>query len=158
MTALEPPAAACLERARSAVLNILVADGTGIAFSGFLLRRPDLGALLRAPEIVRQALLGSLMALAVISYALRRVWASRSALSDPARRAKRFHRGHVVAAAVGSLAVPLGLVYGLLIEPELSGVGPFWVVALALGALAWPRAAELEGFDAPMPEPSEPNA
>jgi hypothetical protein len=158
MVVLESPAVACLERTRAVVLDILVADGIGIAISGSLLRRADIGFLLRAPDIVGQMLLGTLMALAISSYVWRRVWSGRAALRDPARRARRFYLGHVVAAAIGALAVPLGFAYGSLIDPELIGVGPFWVVALALGALALPRASDLTDFDDPMPERSEPKA
>jgi hypothetical protein len=56
----------------------------------------------------------------------------------------------VAAAAVGALAVPLGLVYGWTVRPRLDAVAPFWVAALALGFLALPRVHELEGFDAPL--------
>jgi hypothetical protein len=41
-------------------------------------------------------------------------------------------------------------VYGWIVRPRLDAVAPFWVAALALGFLALPRAAELDGFDAPM--------
>ena len=37
----EPAAAACLERTRSAVLNVLVVVGAGIAASGWVLGRHD---------------------------------------------------------------------------------------------------------------------
>jgi hypothetical protein len=42
------------------------------------------------------------------------------------------------------------LVFGWLISPRLEAVLPFWITALVLGILAYPRGQELEGFDAPM--------
>jgi hypothetical protein len=156
MSDLEPAARACLERTRSAVLNILMADGLGIAAGGILLRWRDRGALFRAPDWMRRAMLGGLLAVVVASYLTRRILGRRSALRDPDHRAERFFRAHVIAAAVGALAVPLGLVYGWMVRPQLDEVAPFWVAALALGFLSLPRASELDDFDAPIPEPSEP--
>jgi hypothetical protein len=150
---LEPGALACLERTRSAVLNVLVAVGLGIAVSGLLLRWHDHQALFRASDAVRQALLGGLLVLAVVSYLCLRIGARRSRLCDPTRRGARFYRAHLLAAGVAALAIPLGLVYGWAVRPRLDAVAPFWVAALALGFLALPRAGELEGFDAPWPEP-----
>ncbi len=94
--------------------------------------------------------------LVVIGYLVRRIGTRRSALRAPASRASRFYRAHVAAALMGSLAVPLGLLHGWAVRPQLEAVAPYWVAALALGFLALPRAHELEGFDDPMPEPSEP--
>jgi hypothetical protein len=156
MSSLEAAALACLERTRSAVLNILVLDGVGIAVSGLLLRWRDRGALFRAPDGARQAMLGGLLALVVASFLCRRILARRSALRDPARRARRFFRGHVVSAALGALAVPLGFVYGWTVRPRLDAVAPFWVAALALGFLSLPRAVELVDLDDPLPHSSEP--
>jgi hypothetical protein len=150
MTHLEPAALACLQRTRNAVLNILVAVGVGIALSGLVLRWRDRSALSRAPEWVGQALLGGLLVLVVTSYLCVRLGARRSSLRDPAHRGLRFSRAHQRAALVGALAIPLGLVYGWMVRPQLAAVAPFWVAALALGFLALPRAHELEGFDAPL--------
>lgn len=144
-----PDAAATLERTRSAVLNVMVAAGAGIAVSGLLLRWRDGWAVDRAPEWIRRGLLGGLAALAVGSYLVRRRVARREALRDPAGRASRFFRAHVLSAALAALAVPLGLAYGWYVRPRLDAVAPFWVVALALGLLALPRAHELEGLDEP---------
>jgi hypothetical protein len=152
MNALEQAALACLERTRSAVLNILVADGIGIAASGLLLRWRDRGALFRAPDVARQAMLGGLFAVVVASYLCRRFLARRSVLRDPAGRARHFFRAHVASAALGALAIPLGLAYGWTVSPRLDAVAPFWVAALALGFLALPRGPELDDFDEPMPE------
>jgi hypothetical protein len=158
MSDREPAALATLERTRSAVLNILVAEGLGIAASGFLLRWRDRGALFRAHDQVRQGMLGGLLILVAASYLARRVLGSRSALLDPARRARRFFRAHVISALIGSLAVPLGLAYGWTVRPRLDAVAPFWVAALALGFLALPRASELDDLDVPPSAtgPSEP--
>jgi hypothetical protein len=152
MTGPEPAALTCLERTRSAVLNILVAVSCGIGASGLLLRWRDRNALLRASDSTRQALLGTLFVLVIASFLWKRVGAGRSALRDPSSRAARFFRAHVIAASLGALAIPLGLVYGWIVRPRLDGVAPFWVAALALGFLALPRAHELEGFEAPMLE------
>jgi hypothetical protein len=146
----EPAAASCLERTRAAVMNILVAVACGIGVSGLVLRWRDRTALLRASDGTRQALLGTLFVLVVASFLWKRIDAGRSALRDPSHRAARFFRAHVIAAALGALAIPLGLVYGWIVRPRLDGVAPFWVAALALGFLALPRAHELDGFDAPM--------
>jgi hypothetical protein len=147
MSHQEPAAVAALVRTRSAVLNILVAVGLGIASSGALLRWRDGRALLRTSEGARQAMLACLFALVVASYLCLRILARRGVLRDPARRASRFYRGHVAAAAVGALAVPLGLAYGWTVRPRLDAVAPFWVAALALGFLALPRAGQVDGLD-----------
>lgn len=134
-------AADCLERTRSAVLNVLIVAGTGIAVSGGLLRWRDRWALSRVPDGVGKGILAALMAVAVASYVVRRTVSGRSA------SATRFYRGHVIAAGLATLAVPLGLAYGWFVRPRLDAVGPFWVVALALGFLAFPRARQLEDLD-----------
>lgn len=148
---MTPPttAAVCLERTRGAVVNVLMATGTGIAVSGWLLRWHDRLAVFRAPDSVGRGLMAALVALALASYTVRRVRGGRESLRDPASRESRFYRGHVQAAALAALAVPLGLAYGWLVRPRLDAVAPFWVAALALGLLALPRASELEGFDDP---------
>ena len=158
MSDLDPASQACLERTRSAVLNVLIAVGLGIAVSGVVLRYRDHSALFRAPDSLRRGMLGGLLALVVASYLGRRILGRRSALRDPAGRASRFFRAHVIAASVGALAIPLGLAYGWMVRPRLDGVAPFWVAALALGFLALPRASELEDLDPPVPHagPSEP--
>jgi hypothetical protein len=148
---LDSSSAGCLERTRLAVLNVLVVVGLGIAASGFLLRWRDRWAVLRGPEPLRKGLLGTLVAVVVLSYVLRRRLGGREALRDPARRFERLYRSHVLSAGVAALAVPLGLVYGWYIRPRIDAVVPFWIAALALGFLALPRAIELEGFDEPAP-------
>jgi hypothetical protein len=146
---LDPPSAACLERTRSAVLNVLVVVGLGIAACGLLLRWRDRWAVVQGPEWLRRGLLGALLAVVVVSYATRRRLAGREVLRDPATRYARFHRGHLLAAVAAALAIPLGLAYGWFIRPRIDAVAPFWIAALALGLLALPRGVELEGFDEP---------
>jgi hypothetical protein len=153
---LEPPALTCLERTRSAVLNVLTVVGIAIALSGILIRWRDGWALERAPERIGRSLIGGLFSVLASSVVIRRVGAGRSALQPPTTRASRCFRAHLASALVGALAVPLGLAHGWFIRPRLDAVLPFWVAALALGVLAFPRAATLEGFDEPMP-PSQPS-
>ncbi|MDR3638204.1 MAG: hypothetical protein P4L84_30650 [Isosphaeraceae bacterium] len=155
MTPLEPAAVACLERTRSAVLNVLVGVGLAIALSGFLLRQRDRWPAVRVAEPVRRGMLGALLAIVVTSYGVRRVLGSRTALREPASRCARFHRAHMLSALVATVAIPLGLAYGWVSRPVLNEVAPFWVAALALGFLALPRASELDDFDAPIPPANE---
>jgi hypothetical protein len=155
MSPLEPAALACLERTRSAVLNVLVGTGLGIAVSGFLLRQRDRWPPIRAAEPIRRALLGALLAAVVVSYAIRRTGAGRAALRDPATRCGRFFSAHLWSALAATVPIPLGLAYGWVWRPVLNEVAPFWVAALALGFLALPRASELADFDAPMPPSNE---
>ena len=155
---MNPTAAdAGLERTRSAVLNVLVAVGLGIGLSGWALAR-------RAPVfaplpvwIAQRAAYLMLLILFLSSLAIRRIFASRHALRDPAGRGSRIYRAHVASAAVGALAVPLGFAFAWTFWPELEGVGPFWVVALATGVLAMPREAEVAGLDPPTKSPAEPD-
>jgi hypothetical protein len=156
MNALEPAALLCLDRTRSAVVNVLMVVGLGIAAAGLYLGKRDRGALLWSEREAGRGAHVLLFVLIVASFAVRRVIASRAALRDPAGRASRFFRAHLAGAIVGALALPLGAVYGWAVRPRLDAVLPFWVAALALGVLALPRAYELEGFDAPIPRSSEP--
>lgn len=148
---LHAPEIACLERTRSAVLNVLVAAGAGIAVSGWALGRLDAGALELDHETGQRYAYTALAALGGLSYFWRRNASSRAALRDPSTRADRFFRAHVSSAAIAAMAVPLGYLYGWGIYPRLGGVLPFWVAALALGFLAVPREAEVRDFDEPWP-------
>jgi hypothetical protein len=143
----------CLERTRSAVLNVMIGAGVAIACSGLILRWRDQAAAFRASEGTRRAMLAGLLGLGVASYLTRRIGTALTASTEMSRRASRFYRSHVVAAVVGALAVPLGLAYGWTVRPRLDAVAPFWVVALALGSLALPREAEIDVLE---PFPSEP--
>ena len=141
-----------LNRARSAVLNVLMAAGVGIAASGALLRWRDRWAVERAPDNVGRGLMAVLFALVVLSFAVRRAWGGREALRDPETRAQRLVRASVASAALAAMAVPLGLAYGWFVRPQLDAVLPFWVAAIALGFLAFPRPSVLEGLDPTDPE------
>jgi hypothetical protein len=152
MTPLEPTAVACLERTRSAVLNVLVGIGLAIAFSGIVLRQRDRWPAAHVPAGVRRGLLGALLAVVVGSQVVRRAVASRAVLRDPGTRCARFFRAHLLSALVATLAIPLGLVYAWVSRPVLQELAPFWVAGLALGFLALPRASALDDFDAPMGE------
>ena len=158
MSELEPAAVASLDRTRSAVLNVLVVVGLGIAASGLILGRRDEGALhwpIERETAFRRGVHALLLVLIVASFVVRRTRGGRAELRDPGRRASRFYWSHVVAAIVGGAAIGPGFAYGWAIRPDIRAVAPFWVAALALGFLALPREIELEGFDEPMPERSE---
>jgi hypothetical protein len=148
----DPSAAACLERTRSAVLNVLVVVGAGIAASGWVLGHHDPDAVLPWGLVkTRRASMVALVALIALAYLILRVVAGREMLRDPARRASRFFKGRVAASSVAALAVPLGFAYGWLVDPRLEVIAFFWVTALGLGFLALPRGHELDDFDEPMP-------
>jgi hypothetical protein len=140
----------CLERTRSAVLNVLVASGVGIAASGLLLRWRDGWAVFTATDVQRRGLMAALFVVTVMSYASRRILVSRSGFGEPADRPSRLYQAHLTAALIAALAVPLGLAYGWFVRPRLDAVAPFWVAALALGFLALPRARD---FCDPSSEP-----
>jgi hypothetical protein len=145
---LEIANATCLDRTRSAVLNVLVVIGGGIAASGWILGRHDPAAALPWGTIkTRQIALGALVALVAASYATLRGVAGREALRDPIRRHSRFYRGRLAASIIGTLTIPLGFAYGWYVDARLQSLAPFWVAALALGFLALPRGSELEGFE-----------
>ena len=148
---VDPAAEACLRRTRSAVLNVLIVVGAGIAASGLILGRRDRGALLWPDRKIERGVYLALMGVFLFSLIVRRSIAARSALRDPAGRASRFYRGHVLSAWVGALAIPIGFGYGWAVRPRIDVLGPFWVAGLALGLLSLPRDSELEGFDEPMP-------
>jgi len=140
---------ACLARTRTAVLNVLIADGLVIALSGGLLRFRT-GALgPAASRDLHQELMAGLLVISVISYAARRILSQRAVHGQAASRESLFYWSHVLPAIIAALAAPLGLVYGWWVDRSVQSVVPFWVVALALGTLALPRARELECFDRP---------
>ena len=148
----EPPVVACLERTRSAVLNVLVIVGAGIAASGWVLGHHDPDVALPWGTVqTRRATLGTLVAVLALAYAILRVGSGREALRDPSSRASRFYRSRVTAASVAALSVALGFAHGWFVDPELKSLAPFWVAALGLGFLALPRGPELDDFDEPMP-------
>ena len=149
------PEAECVDRTRSAVLNVMVLDGAGIAVSGWVLGRLDVGALLLNTDLFWRLSMGALFSILLFSRVMLRVGTGRSALKDPTKRGRRFRRAHVLSALIGGLAVPIGFGHGWAVEPSLQAVAPFWIVAIGVGIMALPRSTELEGFDEPMPSSAE---
>lgn len=149
---LDPEAAECLDRTRSAVLNVLVAVGAGIAVSGWTLGRLDRGALLWDPLMARRVSIAVVLALLVTSRLVLRVGSSRTVLRKTSDRYRRFSRAHVLSALIGAAGVPLGFAYAWAVKPRLEDISPYWVVALAVGFLALPRSHELADLDAPLPD------
>ncbi len=152
---LDPASLDCLEKTRSGVLNVLVGVGAVVALTGMLLHGRVAGALVPAPERLKEMMLSSLILIFIVSMILRRALGRSIRLHDPQLRSSRFFWGHVLPAVVGAVAAPLGLIYGWLISPRLEAILPFWVTALVLGILAYPRGHELEGFENPMAAPGE---
>ena len=153
---LDPGSIDCLRRTRASVLNVLMGVGVVVAVSGVILRGRPAGAWPALTPRLNDLMLGSLILIFAISTVMRRSLGRRARLSDPGLRDQRFFWGHVLPAVVGALAAPLGLAHGWLLSPRLETLIPFWVTALLLGVLAYPRGRELEGFDRPMPPPGEP--
>jgi len=151
-TGRDPSASACLDRARSAVLNVLVLIGVGIAASGWILGRHDPEPPDWGPQTTQRATLAALAVVATFAYLLLRVGSGRDALRDPSTRAARFFKARLGASVVAALAVPLGFAHGWLVDPRLPALAPFWVAALGLGFLALPRGPELDDFEGPMGE------
>ncbi len=147
---LNPVALRCLERTRSWVLNILVLVGLSILVSGLILGKTDWKLIVGDVEGWRRFLYAGLIGAVAASHLMRRVMGSRERLREPETRGERFFRTHVASALIGWLAAPLGLLYGLMIEPRFEAVVLFWVAAMLLGVLALPKAVELEGFTEPM--------
>jgi hypothetical protein len=144
---LDPASLDCLKKTRSGVLNVLVGVGVVVALSGMLLRGRVEGDV---PKGFSHIMYLGLILIFAASTIARRSLGRRSRLSDPSSRCARFFQGHVMAAVIGALAAPLGLVFGWLGSPRLEAILPFWITALVLGILAYPRGHELDGFDAPM--------
>ena len=131
------------------MLNVLVAVGMIVALSGFVLRSRAAGALFPVPDRVNQGMFLGLGLIFALSTILRRVLGARARLRDPLTRGTRFYWGHVVPALVGAGAAVLGFAYGWLISPRLEAILPFWLAALVLGVLSYPRGRELDDFDTP---------
>jgi hypothetical protein len=135
---------ACLERTRSHVLNVLVAVGLSIAVSGWLLRKHAETWQPRPAKTLSDSLYVALIALAVASYASKRLLAARAARAEPLRRDRLFYWAHVGPTLIAAMAIPLGLAYGWLVSPRLDAVIPFWAVPFTLGFLCLPRQSELD--------------
>ena len=149
----DPGAVDCLLRTRSAVLNVLLCVGSGIAVSGWGLRRRRLGQL--PPwgwdlPLTQRGAMAALIGLIALAYVILRLGTSRDRLRDPATRGGRFFRSRVVAAVVAAGAIPLGFVAGWANDPRLEALAPFWIAALGLGFLALPRGHELDDFAEPI--------
>lgn len=148
----DPEAVDCLVRTRSAVLNVLVFVGAGIAVSGWGLGRHQVGDNpLWGLNVTRRGSMVGLLALIALAYLVNRIGTGREALRDPSRRASRFLRARVVAAIIGASAIPLGFVAGWVNDPRLEALAPFWIAALGLGFFALPRGYELDDFAEPIP-------
>jgi hypothetical protein len=147
---LDPTSLDCLKKTRSGVLNVLLAVGAVVALSGALLRRRANDVAVPVPVLWNQVLFLWLILIFVASTVARRVLGRRARLRDPNLRERRFFWGHVTPAAIGALAAPLGLLYGWLVSPRIEAILPFWLAALLLGILAYPRGRELEDLGAPM--------
>jgi len=147
---LDPEAIRCLERTRTRVFNVLILIGLSIMVSGLILGRLGWRIIVADVEGWRRLLYGGLIGVVAASHLTRRVMGSRERLREPETRGERFLRTRFVSALIAWLAAPLGLLYGLMIDPRLETVALFWAAALVLGILALPRAAEIEGFAEPM--------
>ncbi len=152
---IDPLALDCLKKTRSSVLNVLVFVGAIVALSGALLRRRADHLVAPASARLNQVLFLCLIAIFVVSTVSRRVLGLRERLRDPRRRGPRFYWGHVIPAAIGALSAPLGLLHGWLVSPRFEVILPFWLAALVLGILAYPRGRELDGLGAPMELPGK---
>lgn len=153
---LDPVASHWLERTRSVVLNVMVVDGLAIAATGLILRRWEGIELDVDRGMLKTTLLGCLFALFITAMLILRRVGGRPRLEGPTTRGSRYFASRVGAAVVGWAALPLGLAYGMLVDPSLGGVAPFWLTAMVLGRLALPKAFDLEGFDEPMSDGTEP--
>jgi hypothetical protein len=144
-----------LEQARSRVLNILVLDGLSILATALILRRWGPIRVDADPETLKKLLLLALFACFIIARIALRAPSIRAADADPEDRGRAYVRSRVSTAAFGWLATPLGLAYGLTVDPSLTGLAPFWVAAMLLGVTALPRQSDLAEFDGPATEPDE---
>ena len=133
------------------MLNVLVAVGLTIAVSGWLLRGrpPDVAG--QAGRDVHQALTFGWLGLGVSEFPAEANHGPAHCAERPIRAASRGSSGLTFSRrSTAALIAPLGLLYGWLSDPRLEAIIPFWVVPMALGLLALPRASELDGFDRPI--------
>jgi hypothetical protein len=140
-------------KARSWVLNVLMLDGLSILATALILRRWAPIAVDADLDFLRKLFLGALFVCFVIARLALRVPTIRVGPADPTALGRAYVRSRVLTAAIGWLALPLGLGYGLTVDPSLAGVAPFWVAAMLLGVTALPRATDLGGFDESEAEP-----
>ncbi len=153
-----PEAVACLVRTRSAVLNVMVFVGAGIAVSGWGLgRHKVLQPIFLGLTVTRRGSIVVLLGLIALAYLILRVGSGRELLRDPNTRASRFFWARLAAAIVAAWAIPLGFVAGWANDARLEALAPFWIAALGLGFLALPRGYELDDFAEPIPPSPTPN-
>ena len=146
-SAAPPPASPWLERARSRVLDVLMLDGLSLLATALILRRWGPIEVDADPEFLKKLLLGALFVCFILARIALRAPGIRAAEADPDTRGRAYVRSRFATAAFGWLAMPLGLAYGLTVDPSLTGLAPFWVAAMLLGVTALPRQADLVEID-----------
>ncbi len=146
---LDPASASCVQQTRSAVMTLLAIDGLAIALSGILLRQRESGIILWDPLQAGRLAHLALLFVILVGIVIRLVGTTRTFLTPPASRLGRFYWSHFAGAFFGFLGLPIGFIYGWAVRPELRHVGPFWLLAIAMGLLALPRVEELFGFEVP---------
>ncbi|WP_337176547.1 hypothetical protein [Paludisphaera sp.] len=130
------------------MLNVLVLDGLSILATALILRR--WGGTIEAhadPETLKKLFLAALFVCFIVARVALRTPSIRAKEADPETRGRAYVRSRVATAAFGWLALPLGLGYGLTVDPSLTGLAPFWVAALLLGVTALPRESDVAEFD-----------
>lgn len=142
-----------LSDARSWVLNVLIVDGLSILATALILRRWAPIEVDAAPDLLRKLYLGGLFVCFVVARVALRAPTIRAGTADPAALGRAYVRSRASTAAIGWLALPLGLAYGLTVDPSLAGVAPFWVAAMLLGVTALPRGTDLGAIDEHETEP-----
>lgn len=143
----DPSSLRCFERTRSTVMTILLIDGLLIAISGLLLRNREPGISLWLAEDAYRRFHLALLILMFVGSFIRLVGMTRLVMNLTRNGFGWFFWSHTGSALIGTLAIPIGFVYGWAVRPMLSTIGPFWAVALVLGILALPRMDELIGID-----------
>ena len=141
------------ERARSWVLNVLVLDGLSILATALILRRWVPIEVDADPGRLKLLFFGALFACFVAARVVLRAPGIRANSADAETRGRAYFRSRVATAAAGWLALPLGLGYGLTVDPTLAGMAPFWVAAMLLGVTAMPRRSDMDEPDEPATEP-----
>lgn len=146
-TASPSPPSPWMERARSWVLNVLVLDGLSILATALILRRWVAIEVDVDPQTLKKLFLGALFVCFIVARVALRTPSIRAKEAEPETRGRAYVRSRVATAAFGWLALPLGLGYGLTVDPSLTGLAPFWVAALLLGVTALPRQSDVAEFD-----------
>lgn len=131
------------DRLRSMVLNGGIAVAGGMALSGFLLRDREPLASAYSAQSLKFSFHAALIGLVLASLFLKRTLANPRTLARLDRPLERYQARLRVLLTLGFLAMALGLPYGLLVDPTWTGITPFWIVALGLTAICWPRRGDL---------------